>query len=70
MSKCDFYNVAKQIIVSAHALVEITKTPQDRIGVYSFRNRSLLWSFEWNERSNNPEENSYTRYRSEPQYIL
>ena len=56
--------------IIAHAPVELTKPPQGRIEVCSFRSRSLFWGFEWNERSNNSEENSNTRYKSEPQYIL
>ena len=59
-----------QITVSEHVLVQITKTPQDRIRVYSFRSRSLFWGFEWNERSNDPEKKSNTRYSGEPQYIF
>ena len=58
------------IIVSGHAVNEIKKPTQDRIGVCIFKSRSLFWGFEWNERSNNSEKNSNTRYRSEPQYIL
>ena len=62
--------MGSQVIVSAHAPAVITKTPQGRIEVCSLRSRSLLWGFKWNEKSNNPEKNSNTRYRSEPQYIL
>ena len=61
-SKRDFNKVAKQVIVSVHATIEL--------GLYSFRSRSLFWGFEWNERSNNPEKNSNASYISEPQYIL
>ena len=59
-----------QIDFSAYAPVEIAKAPQGSLGLCSFRNRSLFWGSEWNERSNNPERNSNVKYRSEPQYIL
>ena len=59
-----------EINFSAYAPVEIAKAPQGSIGLCSFRNRSLFWGFEWNERSNNPERSSNVRYRIEPQYIL
>ena len=59
--------MSAEIIVSVHA---DNKTLKDRIGVCSFKSRSLFWGFEWNERSNNQEKNSNTSYRSETQYIL
>ena len=46
------------------------KTPQDKLGVCSFRSTSLFWCFQWNERLNNPEKNSNTRYRSDPQCVV
>ena len=66
----DNFLMCPQIIVSEHTPVEITKPHKVGLRYAVFRGRTLFWIFEWNERSNNPEKNSKTIYRSEPQYIL
>ena len=70
ISKCDFNKVAKQVIVSAHATVETIKRHKIGLGYTVLEVAVCFGGFEWNETSNNPEKNSNTRYRSEPQYIL
>ena len=56
---CDMYNCYVQLFIFTQIKL-----------VCSFRSRSFFGGFELNERSNNPDKNSSTRYRSEPQLFI
>ena len=59
-----------QIIVSAHATVEIINPYNKGLSMQFQKQEFVLEGFEWNERSNNTEKNSNVRFRSEAQYIF
>ena len=63
--------MSPQIIFSAHAPIEMTKPHKVRLRYPVLKaGYEFFGGFKWNDRSNNPEKNSNTRYISEPKLLL